>query len=301
MAIAKGQSLEQKEYKRYIGVCPVCVVAVNPNKEELEKLFNYTLEKEPSYVEDVERDGKKFKNIRISLVLKPTHKDMPLFTMSFFITSNKVQSTKYGKYQIIDKYGRTTWATEDEIRNGIIPTFSNGSQAKIDKDYRIAYEGEENLTKFIKIFLGIPSIEKRDEATGSYVLNTEIDPSLCECRLDISTFPKLAKGDFSDIRDIIGYQPNNPIRVCLGVRTGEDGKQYQTVYTKEFASIKSKNFNKIEKAINSDIKYAMDNGRSIDTEYAITPVREYVVTPTTFQQNTTGDMPFDTNNSDPWA
>lgn len=301
MAIAKGQSLEQKEFKRYIGICPVCVVAVNPNKEEMEKLFHNTLEKEPTYVEDVERDGKKVKNIRISLVLKPTHKEMPLLTMAFFITSNKVQGSKSGKYQIVDKYGRFSWATEDEIRQGLIPTFGNGKQAKIDKDYRIAYEGEENLTKFIKTFLDIPSIEKWDESTASFVPNTEIDPSLCECRLETSTFPKLAKGDFSDIKDAIGLQPNNPIRVCLGVRTGEDGKQYQTVYTKEFASIRSKNFNRIEKSINADIKYAMDNGRSMDTEYAITPVREYVVTPTTFQQDTAGDMPFDADNSDPWA
>ena len=51
MAISRGNaSKEAQEFKRYIGVCPVFVKAVNPNKAEHEKLFNTTLEEAPVYV-----------------------------------------------------------------------------------------------------------------------------------------------------------------------------------------------------------------------------------------------------------
>ena len=51
MAFAKGnESTEAAPIKRYIGVAPVTVLAVNPDKATLEQLYNTTLEKAPEYV-----------------------------------------------------------------------------------------------------------------------------------------------------------------------------------------------------------------------------------------------------------
>ena len=312
MAISKGNaSKEAQEFKRFIGVCPVFVKAVNPNKAEHEKLFNTTLEEAPVYVQDKEdNDGNSYKNVRISVVLQPdTEKigfDMPLVTMPLFITNQKQHGTNSGKYQVVDKYGRFAWATEAEISTKEIPTYSNGKKADISNDYRIAYVGEEDLTNFIRVFLCIPSITKWDNNEKCMVPNTDVKPEECECRLDIETFEKFFKGDFSEIKDILGFQPTNKVKVCLGVRTDANGKLFQSVYTKKFISNAATNYSSLDKALQADIAYATTHNKALSTEYSAKAVHEYSVTPTTFTASESSeitpssDMPFD-DSSDPFA
>ena len=300
-----------QEFKRFIGVCPVFVKAVNPNKVEHEKLFNTTLEEAPVYVQDKEdSDGNSYKNVRISVVLQPdTEKigfDMPLVTMPLFITNQKQHGANSGKYQVVDKYGRFAWATEAEISAKEIPTYSNGKKADISNDYRIAYVGEEDLTNFIRVFLCIPSITKWDNNEKCMVPNTDVKPEECECRLDIETFEKFFKGDFSEIKDILGFQPTNKVKVCLGVRTDANGKLFQSVYTKKFISNAATNYSSLDKALQADIAYATTHNKALNTEYSAKAVHEYSVTPTTFtasedsEVTPSSDMPFD-DSSDPFA
>ena len=312
MAISKGNaSKEAQEFKRFIGVCPVFVKAVNPNKAEHEKLFNTTLEEAPVYVQDKEdNDGNSYKNVRISVVLQPDVEkigfDMPLVTMPLFITNQKQHGANSGKYQVVDKYGRFAWATEAEISAKEIPTYSNGKKADISNDYRIAYVGEEDLTNFIRVFLCIPSITKWDNNEKCMVPNTDVKPEECECRLDIETFEKFFKGDFSEIKDILGFQPTNKIKVCLGVRTDANGKLFQSVYTKKFISNAATNYSSLDKALQADIAYATTHNKALSTEYSAKAVHEYSVTPTTFtapessEVTPSSDMPFD-DSSDPFA
>ena len=312
MAISKGNaSKEAQEFKRFIGVCPVFVKAVNPNKAEHEKLFNTTLEEAPVYVQDKEdSDGNSYKNVRISVVLQPDVEkigfDMPLVTMPLFITNQKQHGTNSGKYQVVDKYGRFAWATEAEISAKEIPTYSNGKKADISNDYRIAYVGEEDLTNFIRVFLCIPSITKWDNNEKCMVPNTDVKPEECECRLDIETFEKFFKGDFSEIKDILGFQPTNKVKVCLGVRTDANGKLFQSVYTKKFISNAATNYSSLDKALQADIAYATTHNKALSTEYSAKAVHEYSVTPTTFtapessEVTPSSDMPFD-DSSDPFA
>ena len=314
MAFAKGTaSKEAQEFKRYIGVCPVTVVAVNPTKEEHEKLFNTTLTEDPIYVTEKEdANGKSYKNVRISLILKPdTAKlgfDIPLITMAMFITNQKQYGANSGKYQVVDKYGRFAWATEAEIASKSIPVYSNGKPADISNDYRIACVGEEDLTNFIRTFLCIPDITVWDNDSKTRVANKSVNPEACEGNLDNTELNKMFKGDFSGLRDIFSYQPNNKVKVCLGVRTDPaSGRLFQTVYTKRFLSNSATNYIGLDKDFQADIAYAQAHGRAITTEYAAKVVQEYDVTPTDFTPSTTSvedEMPFGDptdNPSDPWA
>lgn len=315
MAISRGNaSKEAQEFKRYIGVCPVFVKAVNPNKAEHEKLFNTTLEEAPVYVQDKEdAEGKSYKNVRISVVLQPDVEkigfEMPLVTMPLFVTNQKQFGINSGKYQVVDKYGRFAWATEAEISAKEIPTYSNGKKADISNDYRIAYVGEEDLTNFIKAFLCIPNITKWNNDEKCMVPNNDVKPEECECRLELESFEKLFKGDFSEIKDILGLQPNNKVKVCLGVRTdANSGRLYQSVYTKKFISNAATNYNSLDKLLQQDIAYAQEHNKILSTEYSAETVHEYSVTPTTFsapsETTPSGDMPFDAPSEsavDPWA
>ena len=274
MAISRGNaSKEAQEFKRYIGVCPVFVKAVNPNKAEHEKLFNTTLEEAPVYVQDKEdAEGNSYKNVRISIVMQPDVEkigfEMPLVTMPLFVT-----------------------------------TYSNGKKADISNDYRIAFVGEEDLTAFIKAFLCIPSITKWDKDKKCMVPNSEVKPEECECRLEVESFEKLFKGDFSEIKEILGFQPNNKVKVCLGVRTdANSGKLFQSVYTKKFMSNTSTNYNSLDKMLQADASYAAENNKVLNTEYSAETIHEYSVIPTNFsaapEAVPSDDMPFDSPSED---
>ena len=310
MAISKGRESVDIEFKRYIGVTPVMVKAVNPTKEEHEKLFNTTLEESPKYNTVVEdNNGNSIDSARIQIIFQPdTDKigfDMPLVTMALFIQNRPRVGATSGKTQVIDKYGRTAWVTPDELAGHKIPVYSNGP-ADIDKDYRPAYVGEEELTAFVKTFLRIPDVTVWDNNARKRVPNTKVKAEDCECRFD--NLDKVFKGDFSEITGAISSMPTNKIKVLLGVRTDvETGRLYQTVYTKRFLSNTSTNYNSLDKEIQDIINNAVQNGRTVSTEYEAVNVHEYVVTPTTFTQSNepaavdnTTEMPFDTNSSSPW-
>lgn len=315
MAISRGNvSKEAQEFKRYIGVCPVFVKAVNPNKAEHEKLFNTTLEEAPVYVQDKEdAEGNSYKNVRISVVMQPDVKkigfEMPLVTMPLFVSNQKQFGAKSGKYKVVDKYGRFTWATESEIQSKTTPTYidkETGETKKFDIDMtsaRVSYVGEEELTDFIKTFLCIPSITKWDNDEECMVPNNDVKPEECECRLEAESFEKLFKGDFSEIKEILGFQPNNKVKVCLGVRTdANSGKLFQSVYTKKFMSNASTNYNSLDKMLQADASYAAENNKVLNTEYSAETVHEYSVTPTNFsaapEAAPSGDMPFDSPSED---
>lgn len=310
MAISKGnESKEAQEFKRYSGVAPVYIKAVNPNKKEHEALFNTTLDEAPKYVDTKEdQNGNTYKNARIAIVLQPDAEkigfEMPLQTMALFLQDRPRVGATSGKTQVIDKYGRTAWVTEDELAAHAIPIYSNGP-ADLDKDYRPAYVGEEELMEFVKAYLCIPSITMWDNETRKMVPNTKVKPEECECRFD--NLDKIFKGDFTEIEDALGFQPTNKVKVLFGVRTDlESGRLYQTVYTKKFLRNSATNFSSLDKEIQEMIKNANANGRVLNTEYDVAPIHEYVVTPTTFQPSENGissDMPFDVSSGDstcPW-
>ena len=311
MAIARGnESKEAQEFKRYIGVAPVFIKAINPDKKEHEALFNTTLEEAPKYVETKEdKDGKSYKNVRIQIVFKPdTEKvgfEMPLVTMALFLQDTPRVGGDSGKTQVIDKYGRTAWATPEDLETHRIPVYANGP-ADIDKDYRPAYVGEEELMEFVKAYLCIPSITVWDNETKKMVPNPKVKPEECECRFD--SLDKVFKGDFTEIKDALGFQPLNKVKILLGVRTdAETGRLYQSVYTRKFLRNSTTNYNSLDKSVQESINYALAHNKTVNTEYDVAPVHEYVVTPTKFTPTEsdapTSEMPFGdpgSSSDSPW-
>ena len=295
MAFGKAQvSKEATEIKRYTGVGSVFVVGVNPNKAELEKLYDRELDKDPEYL--TEKNG--VTSARIDFIIKtdPTAKcsnGIELLTkVSMFIRKEYRFNKDKTKVQVIDKYGRTAWVTKEQAKNHEIPVYSNGKPANIDKDYRPAYIGEEDVTNFLKLFLGIPNVEKwvKNEETGRREVVGLIDnPQDCECRLD--HIEDYFKGKFNEIKDAISLMPNNKIKALFGVRTTDDGKQYQDVYTRKFLSNAVSVYDKLAE----DVQSNKDNGAYPNTEFVIADLQEYTVQATNFNNtnNDNGDLPFD--------
>lgn len=298
MAFATGkESTEGVAVKRYMGVAPVFVLAVNPNKVELEKLYDTELEKAPEYVGEAEigQEGnkKKVPQVRLDFIVQTDVDKCNGIEMktkiSFFIKKEWRYNRDETKVQVINKYGETTWLPIENAKNGTVPETLSWFEPA---DFRPAYIGEEELTAFIKAYLNIPnkSFRKKD---GSVV---ELkDKSEAEARLD-----KIAdyfKGDFSELRNVIALQPKNKVKCMFGVRTTDDNKQYQAVYTQKFLKNNVTDYSKLDE----ELQERKANGAYPDTEFSICDLKEYSVEATEFSaQKDDEEMPGSGNAAYPW-
>lgn len=287
MAFATGKQSVDREIKRYMGIAPVYVLSVNPNKAELSKLFNTDIKEEPVYITTQEVEGKQIKNLRVEFIVKTdpnVSNGIEFITrIPLFIRGEYYYNKDKTKVQIIDKYARTAWATIEEVKNKAIPMYASGP-ANIDQDYRPAYRGEEELTNFIKAYLNIDDVMR-------YVDNKWVmtdNPELCEARLN--NIPELFKGNFTEIREAIALQPTNKVKVMFGVKTNENNAQYQAVFNRLFLKNSSRNYNRMER----ELKTAKDNGAYADTQFLVGELREAKIEATNFNTTPIVDNPFTT-------
>lgn len=303
MAFGQGQvSTDGGSVKRYIGVASVFVLAVNPAKEVLEKLYGRTLENAPEYVGEVEvgEDKTKYQQVRLDFIVKADPEkyldaaNQPLnfvSKVSLFIRKAYRYNKDNTKVQVIDKYGRTAWVTVEQAKAHEIPVYSNGP-ANIDKDYRPAYVGEEELIKFLIAYLNIPSCQRYVD--GKWVMNDA--DKLSDSEASLEHIEDYFKGDFSELKTIIGYQPNNKVKVLFGVRNADDGKQYQTVYTRMFLKNGVSDYSKLDK----DVKQTQESGALTSSEFDCTELHEYVVESTNFAGNNSAPFP-PAEGTTPWG
>lgn len=295
MAFATGQvSKEAGSSTRYIGVGSVTVAAINPSKAELEKLFNTELESEPNYVGVQEQDGKQIHYARIEVVLHTVpenNNDIDTYArMGLFIRDQYRYNRDQTKIQVIDKYGRTAWVTKDELAAKEIPTYSNGRKANLDADYRPCYQGEEEVTNFFKAFLNIPSpmVYKNKEWVPA--------DNLQDCLARFDNIAKVFKGDFSEFVDAWKFQPTNKVKVLFGIRTTDQGRQYQTFYTRMFLKNGQSSYDRLE----DDVTSAQNAGAYPTSEFKVVPLQEYVVNSTPLEQAAPAEDPFGNPNDNPF-
>lgn len=289
MAFGKGQTVKEgSDFQRFTGVASVKIKGINPTKAELEEFFGREIENFSEYVKRPENDNE-VTQVRIDFLVETTPEKytdragnpINLKTKLSFFLNDEVRKSKDGKVQIIDKYGRTAWATEEEVEAHRIPMYSNGKPANIDADYRKAYYGEEDLTKFIIAYLGIPNCQTYNRDTKEWKMLPADKLEDCEARL--VHVEDYFKGDISEIKEYIGYQPNNEVKVLFGVKTGDGGRQYQVFYNRMFLknSVTKKNSDNYMK-LAQDVEDTKARGALSTTEFVIDDLQEYVITPTNF-------------------
>jgi len=199
-----GKVKENKgNFSKYVGLFTANVVAVNPSKDELGKLLNTTIEKDIEYTGVNDQTGAK--KLTLSFWLKEEHKGN-LFNVRFNIEDTVVES-KTGKTQFINNIGTTSYA-EDKSK---VPDFltQNG------RDIRPAKKGEELLYKFLRAWLS--NLNYEDESTELSM-----------------NWKQLISGKTTEIREAIENFKSQTVCCMATVRTADDGKEYQAVYSYEF-------------------------------------------------------------------
>ena len=120
-----------------------------------------------------------------------------------------------GKHQWMNNIGQSTWSEEE-------PTYDWWKS----EGERKAYVGEETLVNFVKAWA---NVRQGDEVTFETIAN-------------------IAKGDVTELRQLVNALQQNQVRVLVGVK---DDK-YQSVYSKYFGRVKPQRDDLFVKALNDD-------------------------------------------------
>ena len=299
--LAIGKTQESKEageggFKRYVGVGSTYVKGVQPTKAEIDEFFGYESQVEPEYVKDT--DNGKEAHITFLVQTDPETcngielKSRAMFTLRATPAYNKDQT----KVQVIDGYGNHTWLNTEDAKAGKAILLPNGNPQKIDTKYRMACVGECDLVDFLKKYLCIQ--DAFNYVNGTWVKKDNAD----ECVFGLENIKDYFKGDFKEIKDAIALQPNNKVKLLYGVRTNDEGKQYQTVCTRgDLILSNSANVNALTR-LEKDLANAKQNGAYANTDYRVCELKEWDVKPTNLDKPAdTSDLPFSTSDDNmPW-
>lgn len=301
MAVSRGQkSTEGAVRKLYVGVGSSFIMAVNPTKAELEKIYGRTQESDPEYLSEVEVNDLQIPQARLDFIIKPNSTKYldaqgapvdAIIHAPIFLRRRYVFGQTSNKFKVIDKYGRTAWATKEEIEGKKIPTYKdkdgNEFQARISPDYIPCYEGLEELTQLIRAYLNIPTVDKWENKKIVGLIDNSSDAEVMPDHVE-----DYFKGNFSELKEIFGYQPENEVKLGYYVRNNTaDGKQYQGVYMKMPMKNSTTTSNNIYAKYAEEITNAQNRGSLSNCEFDFGELHEYVVTPTTFAPNPSMTMP----------
>ena len=296
---SKSSNGIEYDIKKYIGVASVNVLAINPNNATLRK-YGWQIPQdaeEPEYTTTVERNGKQIKAAKVRFLVQIMDIDPhPVIALDFWVRGAYCANKENNKFKVIDHFGRKAWLTKEEVNKKFVPKFESGDDM-IALPYAYSKEGEEELIAFIFKYLNITPFQIWDRAKGKYVNSP--NPG----KLTIDDWAKLCNGDVSEIKGYMGLQPDNKVKVVLGVRdNSENNRSYQaflnTVYIGNGASPdpSSGAYTAARKEIDRFMQYHSEGGYHFEA----TPVREYKETPTEVKDNSS-DMPsdFDMPTSEP--
>lgn len=297
LVIGKTQeSTETQEFKKYIGVASSFIVAVNPTKKELEDIYGREQTNDPEYVVDTDNG----KEARITFIVKTdpsVNNGIEMINRAMFSLRNTpAYNRDQTKVQVIDQYGNVTWASTEDAKAGKKLLDRNGNPLKIDDKYRMACVGEADLIGFLKAYLCVGDVF--NYVNGSWIKKANDSDYV----FGLEHIKDYFNGDFSEVKDAIALQPNNKVKLLYGVRTTDEGKQYQAIATRNGMVLHNSAGSNAYARLERDLQRAKDNGSYSSTEFAVQELSEYTVEPTNLntpqassstEESSTGDMPWD--------
>lgn len=289
MITGTNKSTEATEFvsKKYIGVASINVLAVNPNNAVLKK-FGWKIADdadESKYVTEKVVDGRTVTSSKVRFLVQITdHEDNPVIPLDFFVGKDYACNKDKTKYQIIDDYGRSAWATQETIKAKEIPTSKNGEPLSIATPYHLARRGEAELIAFLCAYMNLTPFARYDFDTKTYIPNS--NPG----KIAIDNWDALCKGNAKEIASYIAMLPDQKCKICLGVRIVNNA-EYQTFLPGKYLP-NHRSANRLSGTY-KDFDYQIDyqKERSGDAvQFSNTKVRTWTIEASTVTDNTTGDF-----------
>lgn len=249
MSFAKGTETTEFKNEIKVGVIPYILKAVCPDLHELKAIYGENV-KEINYIT---KPGEK----QVSVVFifeeydpntnKPTGN---LIRHYHFLKYEAATNKDLTKVEVINQYGDSAWVTNEEFDQKLPPSYN--------KDFILPYKkcirGESGLIDFIKTYIGIPNVNKYEN--GGWVQRDNLND--CKASFTKEHLEQLTSGDFTYLKQILSYQPDNKIKFYTGVRTTENGQYATLLFESPIRYAASKYTSAIKQS-----KYVMENNDEI--------------------------------------
>lgn len=297
------------DVKKYYGVASVKVLAINPKNAVLRK-YGWTIDEsadEPNYIHTA-TDGSQSTRVRFLVEIQDIE-PKPVISLDFWIRDGFIIGQNSGKCRVIDSYGRVAWATKEEVKAHAIPQYSNGP-ASIDKDYKACHPGQDKLIAFLFKLLNITPMTQFNKQKNEWV------PTKNPGRLTIDDWKKLVSGDVTELAEYVSLQPDNCVKVVLGVKSTDENKTYQTFLSDCDGTSKVPYISNASRPDNQTGEYVAarkriddfyNNHENSGITFSAAPVREWKESATQVEDNSgkmfdddgnfvadeTDDLPFD--------
>jgi hypothetical protein len=188
-------------FPKYVGYFEAEVVGINPTAKEWTEIYGAEPKKELEYLKN--KDG--VASLDVLVVLQDV-KTKNLFQLKFWLKDIKRVGNKSGKNQYINTIGKTDWAfSEDDLHDWFL---------KDGRDYRQAYEQEEQFVKFLRTWLG------------------KLDFTKPEAVLQLN-WKKLMNGNIDEWKELIGHEWTTTVGALATVKL-DDETSRQNVFSGAF-------------------------------------------------------------------
>ena len=140
---------ENSNFKKMYGIGEFRVLAVNPTKKELNKIYAKENSSEDVEIEyaGVNENGDKY--TRINFILETIGADNGIRSLNFFLEDSDRKNNEGNKYQFLNLQGKTSWAEEESKLPAWFTKKQDGSSIEVKK----AKIGEADLYTFLKCWL----------------------------------------------------------------------------------------------------------------------------------------------------
>lgn len=235
----------------YTGLASMYPIAVNPNLAQLQEM-GFMYKDEPVYEGE---DFNKNKQTNISIYVKHDNPDIT-HAYTIPISMNIVKSNDGSTIKVINAYGATTYVTKEQYALLAVGTAIEKIFFFIPHGVRPAFDGEEELINFIRIFRGIPRATDKTAKEDLPGLVTQFSKEHFEAfvRRDESALKALEK--LLTEKDAEG-KPFT-VGMVLGARTKDNGYLAQDNFKTIVANYVVRNADK-EKSVGWLVKTIMES------------------------------------------
>ena len=207
---------QQTDSVKKVGLFEARVLAINPTAEEFKDVLGIDLPENSKLTDYLGTKPEGHTFLRIDVWLEEV-KNKDKFKLTFFLEDKQRENKEFTKKQYINTIGKCAWATDP---NNLGQWFTN-------RDYRVAYKGEEDFYEFLRTWL-------------------EFDYSKPETDLSMD-WGRLMKGNVKELKDQVGadYAVNIGALAAVEIKDKDgENKEYQKVFHKAFLpAYYLKNFN----------------------------------------------------------
>lgn len=289
------ESTDVAGFKKYIGVGNFKVLAVNPTAKELSTIYDTSIDKEPTYIGksevSVAGQTKEFKQIRVDFFVQSVEEKNNGINMidkvSFFLVDCPQYNRDGSKVRVLNKYGENAWITKDLVAKGEVDQNMRWFNTE---GMKTALIGEVELLEFLKAWLGIPVRTWRQDGVTQEIENPD------DAKAGLENIKAYFSGNVAELKNLVKAMPEQMVKILFGVKTTDQGKEYQDAFNRMFLKYRNNNFSYLK----AQVEDAQSNGAYPNTKFIVDTLQEYEVSATDFSkgnpslevEESSDDLPF---------